>query len=235
MYKYARKQIKKNPGFQQRYRVYKPAMKQLASDIMYLKGIINSEPHYHIVQSANNFNYNGIVVSLANIPVGDDSNNRTGERILPRYLSVNLYIGRTGGATATNQVMRAIIFRYWGETTSAAATVSPSEVLSTVGTAFAPLSHLNSDNVGPKGDRQRRIEILRNETFTSIDGTESNQHVFNWNIEMNGGQVKEHIQYRNSATGEPISGGLYILLITNASTATDGAYELESKLTFYDN
>lgn len=233
----ANRYMKKYPAVRKRVRVYAPAVKQLASDVMYLKGIINSEPHIHTVQSANNFNYAGIIVSLCNVPVGDDSNNRTGERLLPRYLSINLQFGASSAYASTYMHIRYIIFRYWGEASSAAATVTPSEVLSTTGSAYAAMSHLNPDNTGSKRDRSRRIEVLRSELLSVCKGNDTGQHCKMINIEMNGKNTnsKEHIQFRNNVTGEPISGGIYILFINDTAGATDGAYQLESKLTFYDN
>lgn len=205
---------------------------QLARDVMYLKTLINSEPHNWYTNQANNFNYNGIVVSLCNVTQGDAEVDRTGNRILPRYMNVKWQV--TSGTV--NNMVRVILFRYWGEATSAAPGVTVAEVLRTtaLGTVQAPLAHLNEDNTGPKGDRARRIEVHRNELI-NLDEVERRCYVCDWDVEVNGMYVnkKEHIEYRSGATEEPISGGFYMLFI--GASATNDSYQLESKLTFYDN
>lgn len=138
-------------------------------------------------------------------------------------------VGANNGA-----MIRIMLFRYWGEASSAAATVTVAEVMRDVGSQFSALSHLNEDNVGPRGDRTRRIEVLRNE-LVSVDQTERKAAVGMWDVEVNGMHVtkKEHIEWRDSVTAEPISGGFYMLFI--GRFALNEEYRLESKLVFYDN
>lgn len=231
--KYGKRAIKRYPAVRKRYNVYAPAVKQLASDVMYLKGLINSERKYHVLQASNNYDYNGLIFSLADIPQGDAAINRDGNSILPRYLSVNYVIGATNSAS-TPIVIRMILFRYWGEATSGTPSVTTSEILSTTGTQFAPLSHLNDNNTGSKGDRERRIEVLRNDLY-SFDLVDKRDVTGSYNITMNNGNLKEHIKYDAAATSQPTSGGLYILVISNDATSTNARFTFESKLTFYDN
>ena len=124
---------------------------QLARDVMYLKTLINSEPHHFYVNAGNNYNYNGAVVSLSNVAVGNLDTDRTGNRVLPRYLNVKWYV-TTG---SVNNLARVMLIRYWGEATSAAPNVTISEVMrgTALGTVQAPLAHLNEDNTGAVGDR----------------------------------------------------------------------------------
>lgn len=218
------------PRVVSRWGTYAAAGHQVLKDVMYLKTLINSEPHNHFVQASNNFNWAGNVVSLCNVPQDDTENGRTGNRVLPRYLNLNIHIENGNN----NNLIRVMVFRYWGETTSAAPAVTAAEVLRTVGSAYCPLSHLNEDNVGPRGDRTRRIEVLRNE-MVSVDNIEKRCIAFHFDIEMNGMNVakKEHIEWRSSATEDPISGGIYVLF-AGKYLGNDG-YAFESKLTFYDN
>jgi len=224
-------------GATKRYGVYAPAVKQLASDVMYLKGVINSEPHLHITQSSGNFDYSGTVISCCDIPLGDTDVSRTGNRVLPRYFSLHMQIRQDVTTTTKHATHRVIVFRYWGEVTSSASpNVTANEVLSTTGNTFAPLSHLNQRNVGPKGDRQRRIEILRNEQF-SLDQVGVTFKDIVYNIEMNGKSKaqKEHMEWYGTATAQPISGGIYVLVINDNNVSTDQTYKFEAKITYYDN
>lgn len=226
-------QRKRNP-VKKRVQIYGKAGSQLYKDVMYLKGLVNTEPKYHIVQSANNFSWAGIVVSLSSIPSGGGVTDRDGNSVLPRYLNINLAIGAVNSATLPTTI-RMLVFRYWGESTGAGGSVTPSEILSTTGTQFAPFSHLNDDNTGSKGDRQRRIEILHSE-FLIFDLVDKSQSVATYNYIMNQGEPKEHIKFNTSSTAEPVSGGLYFMAISdNNGVTTNSKYTLESKLTFYDN
>lgn len=239
--KLAKYAVKKYPAVRRRYKVYYPAIRQLGKDVMYLKGLINSEPKFHPVTSSNNFNYAGTVLSLCDIPQGDDGASRDGNRVLPRYFSVNVHInkaidsGYAGGTTTNHTTVRMIIFRWWGEAVGAAGTSpTPAEILGTVSDQYAPLRHLSSKITGSKGDRCRRIEVHRNEMFT-LDQISKTSMDFSFNIKLNGGKKpKEHMEYNSSATAPPTDGGFFILFISDV-LGTDVSYYLESKVVFYDN
>lgn len=228
---------RKYPAVKRRYNVYAPAVKQLASDVMYLKGLINSEPQPFVVQSQQNFDWNGVIVPCSNIVQGDQEGQRTGNRVLPRYFSLNVHINQdTAGTAIMHATHRMIVFRFWGENANAVGTTTPGEVLATIGNAFAPMSHLRSTITGPKGDRNRRIEVLRNEQIT-LDQVSRTCVDLQYNIEMNGKgkSQKEHIEFFNNATAEPVSGGIYVLFISSHATAANQQFTMESRLTFYDN
>lgn len=231
---YKRKRVvykRKRVAAPSRWGVYGAAGMQLAKDVLYLKSLINSEPHNFYVQSANNFNWAGIVVPLSNVQQGVTDNDRTGNRVLPRYLNVNVRVS----SGEPNQYVRVLLFRYWGEATSASPTVTVAEVLRDTGTQFSPLTHLNDDNTGPKGDRTRRIEVLRT-AMVNLDQIEARAACLTWDVEVNGMTVqrKDHIEFGdNIGWQQPISGGFYMIFITNS--VTNCAYQLESKLVFYDN
>jgi len=229
------KYAKRFPAVQKRYRVYAPAMRQLASDVMYLKGLVNSEPQVLTVQASNNVSWAGLNVSLSDVAQGDGYGQRSGDRILPRYLSINLSMGAASGFAGRSFSARYMVYRYWGEDANAAPLITPGDILQTVGSQYAPLSHLNSNIVGSKGDRNRRIEVLRSEICT-FDLVGNGTKFIPLNIEMNGksAQRKEHIEYPGAAVG-PISGGIYILLVGGTAVAGDFFFQLESRMTFYDN
>lgn len=230
---------------QRYYRNNKVSIPRIISDVKYLKSLVNSEPQPFVVTTSNNVNWNGSIVSLSTVVQGDQLGQRTGDRILPRYLAIRGYChGTIAVATQTRTTWKIMVVRLWSESTSAAPTAAVTDALApgTVGTAHAPLSFLNQDNVGPKGDRVRRIEVLRSETFITQEqgaqtGASTQNYLFDWNIEMNGGDKKDHIEYFSNATGEPISGGLYFIIINDvdAASAAFPSYWVNSKMTFYDN
>lgn len=234
--RYAKKLVKNYPAIRKRYKVYYPAIKQLGADVMYLKGLINSEPKSHQLVHNNNVGYNGVILSCSTIPQGDGSANRDGDRILPRYFTVH---GRLQGAAAAVHLgVKCMIFRWWGESPNALGTLpSVSDVVepSLVGTQNAPDSFLPTTVTGSKGDRNRRIEVLK--TFYMVLDTSSGKssYTINENIELNAGNKKEHMEYFDNTNYPPTSGGIFILIITDSATSGDLAYHFNTKLTFYDN
>lgn len=231
------KYAKRYPAFKKRYNVYVPAVKQLASDVMYLKGLINSEPQSLTTQQTNNVSWSGTVISMSNMTQGTAFGDRQGDRVLPRYFSLNMSVATTSAFSSHKLTCRVITFRYWGENANGGApTVTPSDILQTTGSVYAPLSHLNVDIIGPRNDRTRRVEVLRSDIYDLDDVGHASQ-IVSYNIEMNGknSSKKEHIEYANAGTGDPISGGVYVLVITDNTLSGQFQYQLEGKLTFYDN
>lgn len=232
---YGKMAVKNYPAVQRRYRVYKPAIKQLASDVMYLKGLINSEPHFFSTQNSINVDYNGNVFDFCLIPQNDTVSGRTGNRILPRYFSLHMCYGCTN-ATTTRITMRVIIFRWYADSHLSANTPVASEILSQVGSLYAPFSHLNPDITGPKGDRVRSIEVLHNERTTFQASTNFVKDI-DLNIDLNpkSKDKKEHIEFDDGTTASPSAGGLYMLVISDQAVSTDTSCTVVGKLTFYDN
>jgi len=224
-------------GAKKRGRVYGRAGYQLYRDINYLRTLVNSELNSHQEVNTNNIDSTGEITNLDSIPQGDGENSRTGNSVLPRFLSVNININKKIAAgVIDHETFRLILFRYWGEQTSAAPSVTVAEILDSF-SAIGPRSFLNEDNTGRKGDRERRIEVLKSKLFT-LDNVAQTSRTWKWHIEVNGVNVqrKEHLKYRSSSTENPISGGFYILIISdNATGANKSSFNLHSKLNFHDN
>jgi len=234
--KYAKYAAKNYPAIRRRAKVYVPAVRQLASDVMYLKGLINSEPHFLTTQNAINVDYNGNVFDFCLIPQNDTVSGRSGNRVLPRYFSLHMSWGCGNIITVPKVIMRMILFRWYADSHLSANTPTASEILATVGSNLAPLSHLNNDITGPKGDRVRAIEVLHNEIVTFAPNSNHSQTI-NLNIDLNpkSKQVKEHIEFDDGTTASPSAGGLYMLVISDQLTSTETGIQLVGKLTFYDN
>lgn len=208
---------------------------RLSKDVMYLKSIMNSEPKYHLLQLGIGLDDAGRIDSLSNIPQGDTHIQRNANSVLPRYLSIQATFVKNVNASASDfETFKVIIFRYWGEATSAAPNVTPSEVLEQV----SHKGFLNDDNTGKRRDRERRIEVHRSMYFTldKIARTSKNVKI---NIKVNGPTkaVKDHIKFRSSTTEQPVSGGFYLLTITDNPDISSYKATLDwsSKLVFYDN
>lgn len=233
----ARRRYRKKEGpVQKRVRIYGGAGKQLVNDVMYLKSVINSELHQHIVSQTHQITDLGRVISLCDVPQGDSANRRTGNSILPRYLSLYFTIRKNyaGGASVVpHETVRFIVFQYSGENPTELADVQPSDVLETLN----PLSFLNSEITGRAYDNTRRIKIIKSKLFT-LDNYNSLSRTYKFNMEMNGMKVepKQHTQFRSSETAQPASGGYFILVISDNGDATaQSEWIINSKFSFYDN
>ena len=147
-----------------RVNIYGRAGAQLAKDVAYLGTLINSEMHSYTWTQTGNIDNVGVTHSLNSMAQGDAENERTGNSILPRYLSVNMNINKkiTAAGTVDHETIRVILFRYWGEGTDALPTIAVADVLA----AANPHSFLNENNTGKRGDRDRRIEIHKSKLFT---------------------------------------------------------------------
>lgn len=178
--------------------------------------------------------WNGSIISLSDMPQDITENARIGISVLPRYLNLRLYCAIPAAKTA----VRYIIFRWWGEQTASGSPLPvPSEVIQDLGSVQAPMGHLVEQITGSRGDRARRIEVLRSEIFVLNSAQDS--VVKDINIKMNGPLVKkkEKIEWNPSAIGPtfyPTSGGIWLLLVDQ--TAANGtAWVVDSKLSYYDS
>lgn len=206
---------------------------RLDMDVRYLKTLVNSEIHHHQLTLANNIDNNGVIFNLCRVPTGDSVGDRSGTSILPRYMTINFHVNKslTGPAHETFRVM---LFRYWGSETDAAPAVAVGDIFDSANT---PNSMLEADNTGKRGDRERRIEVHKSKYFT-LDNVSDTSRTWKWNVQINGmnKNVKEHIKYRSTTTEDPVSGGFYLVAISdNGTGANKAALEGISKLGFHDN
>lgn len=205
---------------------------RLNADVRYMRTLINSEMNRFTLVTSNNIDSVGQIVSLNDIPQGDNLNFRTGTSILPRYLTIHMSLNKslTGPAHETFRVM---LFRFWGSQSTATPAVLVSDILQSID----PRSMLNDDNTGSKGDRERRIEVHKSKFFT-LDNVSDTKRAFNWNINVNGKHVtnKQHIKYKTSTTESPVSGGFWLLFLSdNATGANKAAYNFTAATGYYDN
>ncbi len=230
-----RNQAHRPPG---RLQVYGGAARQLFNDVMYLKSIINSELHYLDVIQSNNLDYNGVVHSLSTIPVGDGPTDRTGLMVLPRGIDVRGFTGLTiSGASAGLTIKyRVILFQYWGDPLDSSSTPSPGDILQYTGASTSVFSPLNDDITGPPRDRARKIRVLadRLEVHCPYSHTATSLELHT-DVNPVASEVKEHIKFYDTSTTAPISGGIFILLMSDQVTGTYTQYGFTSRLQFYDN
>ncbi len=171
---------------------------------------------------------------ICDIAQGDTAINRTGSTVLPRFQSINLTLQKNITANAPEiEVYRIMLFRYWGEGTEATPLVEVSDVLQ----GAQPYSFLNADNTGGRGERERRIEVHKSKFF-QLDKIHKPHMTYKWNVKVNGlnKKTKDHIKFASSATEQPVSGGFYLLVISDNGVMNEhSVLSFNSKINFYDN
>lgn len=206
---------------------------RLTKKVNYLSSVVNSELKYHETVVTYNIDGAGTIIGFNNIVQGDSEANRTGNTVLPKFLTLNM-CAKVNTELNTPECVRVIVFRYWGEGTDSAPSVTVGDILDTLN----PLSFLNDHNTGSKGDRERRIQIHKSLLFGLYERANG---VKTWklNIAVNkaNGKPKEHMKFRSGATEDAISGGFYVLIIGETLTGgvNKNVMEVRGKLKFYDN
>lgn len=236
MQRYQKKKYPLYKAVARRGKIYGPAIGQLSSDVLYLKSIINSEAKAFYTTTSNNFDEDTNPISLCAIIQGDLSTRRDGNVVLPRYINFRCHLNKSLNASALDhETFRCMLFMYSGESTSAAPSVTQSEI---VHSPQNPMSTLNEANTGSKRDKSRRIEVLRDEIIT-VDKVSKTMVDLDWNVEINGPktQSKQHMRFRSTTTEDPVSNGLYALIYSDTGSASSykPTYTIHCKLVFYDN
>lgn len=217
------------------YRAPSAQTKRNTKSIKQLQVYSNPELNFHYGTGSANITNSGSISNLTQISKGTGQTVREGNKIMPRYLQYNFSLQKNMGAGSPNhEVVRLIVFRAWIKEAvdGVVPGISPSDVLYQV----HPLSFLNPDITGKKGDRSRRIQILRNKMVT-LDKQTITSKTYKFSISMNGPNVanKQPVTYADGANNDAISGAIYYLLVSDNATGSDYAnFGVNYKLSFYD-
>lgn len=216
----------KSKPVQQRKRIYGRAGIQLYKDVKYLKGLINSELHYdYSPYTGQVIDTAGKVYHLTAIGQGDTNATRSGNTILPRYMTVMI---KLENSVIDFETVRVLLFRWKDSSTPVVADLFEDN--------SAPVySPLNDNITGNLRDRQ--IDVLKDEWFTLGGDSMTRGSVFvKYQLDLNPSSknIKDHIKYDNAVTTSP-SGGIYLVLIGRNTGLNATNFEGSHKLTFYDN
>lgn len=191
--------------------------KKAARGVWYLKGLVNSEKFKHDIQASSNPAYSGTLSSLVAINQGDGDGQRTGNSIFVRSVSMKGSVewNSTQSVPQRLRMMLVIDKQQVGDTIP-----SPSDVLDTTGTSFAPYSMLNDTTVG-------RFTILKSRMYNV--SSEKPVVDFNWNINL-----RHHVRYNGTTSSDIQKGGLYLLLISDAATNGPTVFRF-IRVSYHDN
>lgn len=200
--------------YNRKYSVAQLATKAIKG-VSYLKGLVNSEKFKHDTTGSGTYSNNGSVLHLTNIAQGDGDGQRTGNSIFVRNVSFRGTLVRA----SQDERVRVMLFidkQQIGDTIPA-----PTDVLTTTGTTNAVYSFLNPNTVG-------RFSILRSRLYSLT--ADRPTIALNWNVNL-----RHHVRY-NGTTGSDIQrGGIYMLIISTASSGNGITLERVCRVSYHDN
>lgn len=214
-------QRRKKNGFQKRAKVYGKAGKQLYKDVMYLKSLVNSELHYtYGTYTGQAISSSGSVFHLSAIPQDDTNYGRSGNSVMPRYLSVIVNL-----LAQEVDTVRLLIFRWKDNSTPTISDLfeNPSVPV------YSPMN----DNITGNA-RDRKIDIIKSKLML-MDKTDRDGFLYKKTFDLNppAKQIKDHVRFDDTATTAPL-GGIYMVLVGRQPTLTTN-FDGMHKLSFHDN
>lgn len=194
---------------------------QVAKDVWYLKGLINSEKKYYDnAQLSNTISYNGLVYNLCAMAQGDGTQQRTGNSIFARSLSVRLTAIQRGASTSNNMKVMIVL----DKNADVAAAPAASDILETTGSTNAPLSHLKFP------EARNRFKILKVKQIV-LNSTNRTQQCCNIYLKM-----RHHIKFTGTTAASLGKGQLYLVVISDTVAGTDDpAIRYQSRVMYHDN
>lgn len=192
--------------------------RQAARGVYYLKGLVNSELKKFDASSTGNLPDTGSVLSLNSIAQGDDITQRSGNSILVRSVDCRFLFQRDPAAAGANKVQLCRVSLVMDKQQISDTSPTHSDIYDGTG----PLTHLNKLNVG-------RFTILWSRVFI-LDNDSKFSKVMKCHKKM-----RHHVRYNGSATTDIQKGGLYFVFSSDQSTTDFPAYQLDSRVSYYDN
>ncbi len=202
-------------GASKRGKIYGAAGYQLYRDVKHLKKIVNVE--YKTIDATIDqaVSSAGNVIPLTLCAAGDDFNTRDGRRI--KVLSISLRLHMLIHASATDTILRMILFR---TKNNQAAVPATTDVLQTV-----------SETSFPEAATHQNSFVILNDRMIAL--TSVNDTIKTYRLSK---QLTSHVDYSGTAATEANMGrgGLYLLLITNEATNAPQV-EGSTRVKFVDN
>lgn len=158
--------------------------------------------------SATNIDWNGTIISLADIPQGDGDNNRDGDQVLPTSMQYSFFVkGPTGANVPT--VLRMVIFKWKPFYADVAPT--PGKVLLYTGTYY-------SAHAGLVHDGREQFTVVSDEVVV-LDDTNVRNTLLRGTAKLSG-----KIQWKAASTSN--GAGSYYVCFMSDSVAAGGVYAI---------
>lgn len=207
------------PWYRRKYSVGQLATKAIKG-VNYLRGLVNSERFYidttlpHTAPTAAA----STITPLHNIVIGDHDNNRTGNSIFVKSLTVRGTISLAG--SLPQAAVRLLVVRDKQQVSDTTPAVNA--VLEYPNGSAGINSYLNTAHRG-------RFDILFDRRYTLATGGK-NILAFNKTIPM-----RSHIRYNGALSTDVQKNGLYFICITTNSTGSDLVVNGMARMYYHDN
>lgn len=207
--------------FFRKRRTRKPAQAKTIRKIVKQVVLSNIEEKFHDNGLVNsNLDYNGQILDVSAIALGDTAQTRTGQLIRPQYFEFKFKI--YSGSALSGYMFRVIIFK-WNSNTATTGAPTPGDVLDQTGTANAILGKRNRDSLD-------QVHIVKDSGPSIPHNTSNGSAVISWRVPLR----NYKLLYNDGAvtTG---SDKLYVLVISDAvGMVLEPVYGYESRLMFRD-
>lgn len=209
-----RKVYKKKPWYKRKYNALQLAQKAVKG-VWYLKGLVNSELKFHDYTASANFDFNGAMYNITSIAGGSGENQRNGNSIFVRYITLRGIIA--ANTSVAYNTCRMIVFI---DKDSSGAVPTAADLLATTGTGYAPIAPLNDDN-------RKRYKVLTSKTM-SLSPSDYNLPFKSYI------PIRHHVRYNSPTFNDYDKGQIYVLFISDQNTAVP-LFTLYSRVAYHDN
>lgn len=203
------------PWYKRKYNALQLAQKA-ASGVMYLKGLVNAEKKFHDVSVNAAVSWNGSINHITAIAGGSGENQRNGNSIFARYVSLRGVVNSDPAAAVSTVRMLVII-----DKDSDSGTPTFNEILGGAGTIFAPFANINDDN-------RRRFKVLTTKLMTFSN---AGQQSIPFKAYI---PLKHHVRWNSSTSTDIDKGHVYVVFVSTVATNTPSMV-LQSRVAYYDN
>jgi len=185
-----------------------------------VRQLVNTEFHYHDTSTTQSpVDYNGDVGSLMDIPQGDGDDERQGDSIRMKNLTMQGMVEYDAAGSLDNQVVTIMILLDKQNKVSLAADVLEASYIATGIAPFAPKDR----------DKMYQTKMLAKRTVS----VNADKPLSRFKINLS--NINFHTQYENETTTINTN-DLKLLIISNDPSATDGPnITYIARLTFIDN
>lgn len=165
--------------------------------INYIRGLVNSEMHKHLIQWTTPFDVTqlGYISALTYVPIANTSDSRTGDSILARKLMLRLTVLKS--PLVGESVFRCYIVRDNQQVSDIVPNVSDVIEDTCLNTVNAPLAPLNNSTVG-------RFSILKSLKF----GLTDNSPLRNIDVFMD---MRSHIRFNGTSSVDYQKNHIYMV------------------------
>lgn len=204
---------RRTPWYNRKYSTMQLASKALAG-VRYLKGLVNSERMSHVKVISGTVPNTLQTFALADIAVGDQDGQRTGNSILAKSILVRAQF--TNNSASPNTLYRMMLLQDT-QTIADTNTLTITDVLESTST----LAAISKTTAG-------RFKILKN-WFFSTNSVNATQKLITHYHKMH-----HHIRYNGTATGDIQKGNLYLVFFSDQPTNSPNC-TINVKLSYHDN